>query len=775
MFQFGLTIFWSAFLLFQVQPIIGKKILPWFGGTPVVWTTCMLFFQVFLLGGYAYAHFLTTRFSRRNQAVVHSIVMAVSLVIAALKLWVFPADFLKPHGDESPLFRILGLLAFSIGAQYFVLASTAPLLQNWFSLRYPGRSPYRLYALSNFGSLLALLSYPIAIEPKWALATQTYTWMGGYAVFACLCALVAFYSGEEEPSSERAFAERSKQAAASALRAEAPRPHFIDRCLWILLPMCGSMLMISTTNQLSQDVAVFPFLWVIVLALYLVTFILCFDSDIWYWRPVWGLTLVCSFCFATYLVFKGVEGEMSFQLIGYLLAMFVGCMVCHGELARLRPDPKYLTSFYLSLSVGGALGGLFITLAATALFRSYWEYHISLFLCAMLFGVCMRRINLVTGSQKTPDWAWGIYMMIGGVWATFLIGHLYDESKKSVYQTRNFFGVITIREDNKDDETWHQYTLMNGRINHGMQFRNPAKRLLKTSYYSENSGIGIACRFHPNRVNSGNQMPMKIAVVGLGTGSSAAWAEAGDSIRFYEINPDVINIPEKYFSYRSDTRAEVKTILGDARIKMEQEAAAKDFQDFDVLVIDAFSGDSIPVHLLTKECMGIYLQHMHKHETKNEKGETVEVDDGIIAFHISNRFIDLAPVVRSLAKEYKMEAVYIDCNDDDSSKQESSSTWVLVTRNAAFLSYRDEFEKDFPKPPVMKVKMFQRPEYMTWTDDYSNLFGLLKWGSETEDFINEPGETSRAWWKSIKEGVSKYISKAPKTEGSEKEPKPIDP
>ncbi|NQT86236.1 hypothetical protein HQ560_05685, partial [bacterium] len=399
MLGFAVTIFISAFLLFQVQPLIGKYILPWFGGGPAVWTSCMLFFQMLLLGGYAYAHVIRTRLSQRTQVIVHVTLLAATL----LALPIAPSEGWKPQGDENPALYILLLLAVTVGLPYFVLSATGPLLQAWFSVRHPGRSPYRLYALSNVGSLLALLSYPFLVEPAMALRSQSTTWSIGFGLFVAFCIVSALSMLRVRPTD-------ADEAGAD----EDSAPPGWGVCLvWVALAACGSTMLLAVTNQMSWDVAVVPFLWVLPLTLYLLTFIICFEFERWYYRPVFWPLLGLGAGAIVHLMFEGVRMPILFQVAGYAGGMFFCCMVCHGELVRLKPSPRYLTSFYLMVSAGGALGGLFVSLVAPAVFPMYLELHIGLWMtCALALVVYLYSRGLLS------FWRWPVKEIArGGAWA----------------------------------------------------------------------------------------------------------------------------------------------------------------------------------------------------------------------------------------------------------------------------------------------------------------------------------------------------------------------
>ncbi|HEY5041455.1 MAG TPA: hypothetical protein VIK53_05575 [Verrucomicrobiae bacterium] len=387
---YALTIFTGAFLLFLVQPLIAKYILPWFGGAPSVWTTCMLFFQLLLLGGYAYAHFLARWFKPRTQAIIHLVLVAAALAL----LPIIPSDSWKPSDGSDPTLRILGLLLVSIGMPYFVLAATSPLLQHWFSRTHPGVSPFRLYALSNVGSVLALLSFPVYFETHFTRTQSARLWgwaLAAYAAGCIFCALKLWRAG-------KGAGKKSEIQKTETSTPDSP-PSFVNRILWLLLPACASTLLLATTNMVCQEVAVIPFLWILPLTLYLLSFIICFDSPRWYGRFPFGLALILAIGGISWMVFEGIAASLYLQLFVYSGGLFICCMVCHGELYRLRPDPRHLTGFYLMIAAGGALGGIFVAVIAPLIFNNYYELQWGLLICGALFLIILARA-WKTGDEK---------------------------------------------------------------------------------------------------------------------------------------------------------------------------------------------------------------------------------------------------------------------------------------------------------------------------------------------------------------------------------------
>jgi hypothetical protein len=698
MLAYGATMFLSAFLLFLIQPLIGKFILPWFGGAPAVWTACMLFFQALLLAGYTYAHVIASRWPLRRQARLHVTLLAVS---AAAVLWfsVAPSPAWKPGGDQSPVGHILGLLLVTIGAPFFLLSATAPLLQAWFSRTRPERFPYRLYALSNLGSLLAIVTYPFLIEPAVTLMRQAALWSWAYAAFAVACALVARrVMSAQEIAPVEDLPDGPERAAA--------KPDAGRRFLWLALTACSSIMLLATTSMMSQDLAVAPLLWILPLALYLLSFVICFQHERLYIRPLFFLGLVASVAWMTYVLPGGVSISLRSQIISYSLTLFMACMVCHGELVRLRPGPKHLTSFYLMVAVGGVLGGFLVSVLAPRVFSGYWEYHAGLLVTTLLVIWVLFKDgsdNPVRG-KSVSDWI--SFGMLGVLWialAVVLNRDIQQSRERNAEMSRNFFGVLRVQELFVDDPLQRQYSLVHGRIEHGFQFHDPVRRQLPVAYYGPESGMGRALRFHPSRTH---RMSMRIGVIGLGAGTTAVYGGPGDVMRFFEINPEVVRLSDKYFTYRKDTKARTDVTLGDARISLERLRARNESQQFDVIVIDAFSSDAIPVHLLTREAFETFRFHLKR--------------DGILAFHITSRYFDLRPVVRNLVEPGPAPQLEAHWFYDPGSVRDATdrTDWVLITSNQQFLAHPDVRSKITPWPDPV-------PKPIKWTDDYSNLVGVL--------------------------------------------------
>lgn len=677
---FSVAIFLSAFQLFQVQPLLSKYILPWFGGTPSVWTTCMLFFQTLLFAGYAYAHLLSRKLSLRTQVTVH----VTLLVIALLWLPISPGDNWKPNGDEQPVPRIIQLLTATVGLPFFLLSATGPLLQSWFSKSAPTVSVYRLYALSNVGSLLALLSYPFVFEPLLSSELQAGLWSWGFGAFVALCG-----SCGATMLWRNALIETPKQDASTNSAAE-PAPTTGARLLWFSLAMAASVMLLATTNQVCMDVASVPFLWVMPLTLYLITFILTFDSDKWYSRKWFSIASAVSIAAVCVAMFKGAGGSIIDQIVIYFAGLFFTTMVCHGELVRLKPSSAYLTEFYLILSAGGAAGGLFVGMLAPIIFPTYLEMNFALFGIWVLALIVFFRDRSCLLYAGRPRWAWGL-MTIGAI---LLGGTLRIQAGLSLDEAldvrRNFYGVLRLVEHHRGNPKQHQLRLMHGHIMHGLQFQSDEHRLEPTAYYGRESGVGLLLD-HPS------EQPRHVGVVGLGIGTVATFAQPDDRFRFYEINADVLRMAEEHFTFLSACRGEVTHIVADGRLALERE----DDQNFDVLIVDAFSGDAIPVHLLTREAFAIYHRHLKS--------------EGVLAIHISNLYFDLQPVVAAAADHFGWQVRTIQSAGDDAAGTQPA-IWMLLA---------EDFRQAKLNAVLEHGEAYDGPR-VEWTDTFSNLVEILR-------------------------------------------------
>jgi SAM-dependent methyltransferase len=672
----------GAFLLFQIQPLIAKIILPSFGGSSVVWSTCMLFFQVVLLLGYAYAHWLNEHLRAIRQAMVHSALLLVSIAV----LPIGPDAARSVNGVGHPSWQILRLLAVTIGLPYFVLSSTSPLLQAWYARR-RGKTPYRLYALSNLASMAALLSYPFLLEPNLTTRHQGAFWSIGYIAFAILCCATAWYSS-------RGVVTAAEEGVGEAAQPSEP-PRWPLLFLWIALAACGSILLLAVTTFLTQDVAAIPFLWVLPLSVYLLTFIICFDSPRAYVRVVFYPLLVVALGLLAYLL-KHPNGafKIGWTVLLAVSALFFCCMVCHGELVRLKPHPRYLTLFYTMLSVGGATGGIFVALVAPNVFRGYEEFPIGLALCAVLAaGV------LLASNRRWWAGLWGRVLSAGVVAAVavylVVLGIIVHDSLTGYrLARRNFYGQLRVEDAKGDDDEFIHRKLLHGVINHGEQILDAKYRREPISYFCRGTGIARAMLAGPAGV------PRRIGILGLGCGTLAAYGRTGDTIRIYEINPLVLEIARSEFTYLGDTPAHLETVLGDGRLSLEHEQS----QQFDVLVMDAFSGDSVPVHLITREAFQTYLRHLKP--------------GGILAVNVSNKHLDLRPVMERGAAAVGRIALFYSYNTYEEDTFCKDADWVLVAEPGI----RQTQPGLYSAGEVLKPN----PGFRAWTDDFSNMFRILK-------------------------------------------------
>ena len=701
MILYALTILVSAFLLFQVQPVIAKIILPWFGGSAAVWTTCLLFFQMVLLLGYLYSHAVIRYLKPRAQMLLH----ASLLVASVLALPIYPNVSWKPVGAAAePTLEILGLLAVTVGLPYFLLSTTGPLLQAWYTRRFHGAMPYRLYALSNAGSMFALISYPALFEPSFTTHQQSGMWSWSYGLFVALCAFTAFQSNQGARGQGTREETRGQTGLPADFRQTAPEIHGSlvsppsgkTYLMWLLLPAVASVLLLAITNHLSQNVAAIPFLWVLPLSIYLLSFILCFEGEGWYRRnPYLQLLAVAlgSMAFAV-SVDRNANVPIKVMLPLFAMGLFTCCMVCHGELARLKPDPKYLTHFYLMMSAGGALGGLLVGLLAPHFLNALYEMPVGLVACAALVSYVLRQDIELKWIRRWPG------IVVTGVLTLALAGYVGWQIRQMVSGSRvlvrNFYGGLKVRDSGDPGSLEATRTLTHGTINHGEEYLNIARRDLPTTYYGPNTGIGIAIR---EKQKAG---AVRIGIIGLGTGTTAAYGRLGDYVRYYEINPLVLELAKKEFFFLADCKAKLDVAMGDARLTLEQELKDGHPQNFDVLAVDAFSSDSIPVHLLTKEAMDLYFRHLRP--------------DGILAVHISNRYLNLQPVLEGEVHATQKIARVVDTEDDDT-QDVFGATWVLITSPATGFT-GETLTSSAPLDSKKTVRL--------WTDDYSNLFKILK-------------------------------------------------
>jgi hypothetical protein len=666
------VIFLGAFLLFVVEPMAAKQLLPALGGSSAVWITCLVFFKVVLLLGYLYAHWLGRMRTARSAVVVH----IALLTIAAASLILLGQPDISGSANH-PLTAIFATLAQSIGLPFLLLASTSPLLQLWLAREERSAVPWRLFALSNAGSLLALALYPSLIEPHLSLGLQRKEWASGFGVYVILCAMLAWRLRNAEP-----LVLTDSQPAQ-----EEPRSSLRAKPLWFLLPAGASMQLCAVTSHISQNIAAIPLLWVLPLAVYLLTFILAFETPRLYRRWIVVRLLVIMLASLGYMLFQTDVSLPIVLSLGFFLAeLFFACFFCHAEAYALRPaNTSEATLFYLLVAAGGAMGTIFIGIVCPLIFDANYDVALSFLATAVLALAVM----WPQGWPQRLLWSVGTALLLGLV----VMLHLAF-SRSTLAEVRNFYGALRVRQSLYPPQAHTVRTLLNGTIEHGTQWFAADFRRHPTTYYAPDSGVGLALRF----CCSGR--PRNIGAVGLGAGTLAAYGQSGDRIRFYEINPAVRPIAENLFTYLHDSRAQITFAQGDARVSLTGEPP----QNFDVLAIDAFSGDAIPVHLLTTQAMLVYRRHL--------------APGGILAFHVSNQYLDLTPEVAELAAASGMESRVVD-SPSNPARGEYRATWVLVTNNNAFLSQSE--------PALVAREIHRKPGLYAWTDDRSSLLPLLQW------------------------------------------------
>ncbi|HEY1938258.1 MAG TPA: fused MFS/spermidine synthase [Candidatus Angelobacter sp.] len=671
----------------------GKRLLPLLGGSASVWITCLVFFQTILLAGYLCAHGIATRLSPRMQAWIYGFLLIASLVQVARSL----------HPDlrsstAHPISSVLWLLTMLIGLPFLVMSATNPLLQAWYA-RGSAQSgdpvnapapPYRLFALSNFGSLLALIAYPTLIEPHSSLHAQTVAWSSAYLVFVVVCCGISLgarnFSAKQPPIPASPIAMNS-----SDLRSNLPpTPH--ERTLWLLMAACGALLLSAVTNHLSQNIAAIPLLWIIPLTIYLLTFVIAFNGGKLYFR--WAVVRLLPVALGSvgyFIADADADLPIKISIPLFCIMLFIACLFCHGELYRRRPSPRYATQYYLFIAAGGALGSMFVGVLAPVIFRGSYELAWGLVYTAALAAVLLWKEHI--GFRLFWPSATVALLVVVAL-------QVRSYSEDAIVQVRSFYGTLRVTEENSDEAGMFR-TLIHGNIQHGTEyFASEEFRTDPTTYYTHNSGIGLAldlcCKGKARRVGA----------VGLGAGTLATYGKPGDVFRFYEIDSHVEIIAKNVFTYLRESKARIEIAHGDARLSMEAEPP----ENYDVIAVDAFSGDAIPVHLITSEAIQLYLRHL-------EPG-------GIIAFHISNLYLDLAPVVKQQADHAGLKAVNISTPEHDNTGA-FAAQWVLVTSNEKFLS--------LPEITKASQEIAVHPNLRLWTDDYSSLLPILNFNGGADN------------------------------------------
>jgi SAM-dependent methyltransferase len=661
--------------LFLIEPVAGKRVLPLLGGSAAVWTACLVFFQLALLLGYFVAHWLTTRTSVRTQVATY-----VGLLVASLVQLMITSRITLQASTAHPIASVLFLLTALIGMPFVSLSMSGPLLQGWYARATSAAGvavqPYRLYVVSNIGSLLSLVAYPWLIEPRSSLRGQGTILTIGLVLLIAVCGTIAM--------------QFRRMHEVTALVADVPMDNGAvvtnaQRLIWISLAACGSLLLSAVTNYISQNIATLPLMWVIPLIAYLLSFVVAFGND--QWRPRWsevGLVALALWI-TSYRLYRGDLYVTIPRLVTiYCGALFLICLFCHGELYRRRPAPSRLTEFYFFLAAGGALGAIVVGALGPLLLRGNYE---------LVFGLTLTGALVLVTTWSSGWLARGFWAAATLVLAFMAHRFIKTGTQGSLMHLRNFYGTLRVADARDDSLDAVVRTLYNGVIEHGQEVFREDLADMPTTYYGRSSGVGLAINLCcPERSR-------RIGVIGLGTGTIASFGKPGDTIRFYDINPAVPEIARRYFTYVRHSKATVDVVVGDARVSLSSEPP----QGFDVLAIDAFAGDAIPVHLITTEALALYRRHL--------------APGGVVAFHVSNRHLNLAPVVKQLADHENMKAVLISAGDDEAHGV-SSSDWVLVTANET-LAADFELSKD-----VEKIKV--APGLRRWTDDYNSLLPILR-------------------------------------------------
>jgi hypothetical protein len=692
---FAATMLLAGFLLFQVQLVLGKFILPWFGGSASTWLVCMLFFQVALLVGYAYAYAITLPLPVRRQAQLQIAIVVLSLAL----LPIAPSDGWKPVDAGDPTWRILAMLAVSVGLPYIALATTTPLLSRWLAHVEPSLDPVRFFAASNIGSFLGLLSYPFLFERVLSSAQQAHWWSWAYVLYVVLLALCAVLTLARTGSAAATPARPSRDAGSA---------HSSDPvALWVAYATLGSALLLATTNAITQWSAVVPFLWVVPLSIYLLTFVIVFGYPRVYHPALFGALFLASAGTGLFLPVPESSLWLFLQLVLQSVTLFAGCMICHGEMVRLQPPADRLPKFYLAVAAGGALGGVAIVLLAPVLFRDFYEHPIVL---AAIAAIAVRHMLL---PASTTHWRWAIptAAALGGLYfLAGLAGSLREDvlGRSIMERTRNFYGVLKIVRRNADDPKEYSIDLFQAGIDQGGQYQAPERKMQNICGFNDTSGLGIALAYHQKRREGGPQAPLRIGVLGLGAGMVAALGRDGDFMRYYELNPAVAEIGGRHFTFLKDGKAKTDIRLGDARLVLERQLKAGDAQNFDVLVLNAFRGASPPMHLMTKEAFAIYSGHL--------------AENGMLAVNFELDTFEMAPLHRGMAKEFGYTVGWFETNDEEAGCQAPIS-WAIYTRDKAFFTSRIVRKAVSPWRDDGKSEL-------VWTDQDSNLMSIMNWNRD---------------------------------------------
>lgn len=674
----------AGFLLFLVQPMAGKLILPWFGGSASTWIVSMLFFQAALLAGYFYAYGLTLPLPVTTQAKIQIAVVMASL----LMLPVTPSDTWKPTGSEDPTWRIVAILGASVGLPYIVLATTTPLLSRWLARIAPDLAPARFFAVANAGAFAGLIAYPFVVEPNLTSREQTLIWSAGFALYAALfivCAALVLRGGREGASS----------APPAGPAGDAPAPEAF--LAWIAFSALGSVLLLATSNAITLYSAVVPFLWVLPLGLYLLSFVLAFGAPRLYRRRDWSLIFLALCGIELLLTYPDTAGELLTQLVVESGVLFAGCMICHGELARRQPAGARLPKFYLAVAAGGAIGGFLTAVLAPLLLKQYFEHQMALLATALVALAHLLRAR--RGSMKVAAGVTGAFFLVGVASA---VQNELDTRSILVERVRNFYGVLEVVKEHEKDPDKYSLALRQAGVDQGWQYQSDELRLTPPCGFDEESALGLALQFQARRREEGPDTPLRIGVVGLGAGMVAGLGHTGDVLRYYELNPAVVDLAHRYFSFLRDGKAKADVLIGDARLVMERQLERGESQQFDILVMNAFRGASPPMHLMTKEAFETYLAHL--------------APNGILAINFDLDTFEMAPLHRGMARAFSLDVRWFETPKGPDC--DAPISWALYTRDSAF----------FNLPGVAKAASPWRDRdgaEVVWTDRSSNLMSIL--------------------------------------------------
>jgi hypothetical protein len=688
--QYFISVFISAFLIFQIQPIISKIILPWFGGGASVWTTCMLFFQFFLLIGYLYAYILTKILIVRHQIVVHLVFLLCGLFLLPYNI----SDIQSTLSGGPPTWAVLKVLFMGLGFPYLILSANTPLLQHWFTRETNSANPYRLYAISNIGSFLALVSYPVLIEPFMTLDWQVKLWSSIYYLFVLLVACIFFI-----------VVKHNKNSHFIPEHINNPKVGSFRLILWFMLSALGVVLLVSTTNALTQNVPPVPFLWLAPLAIYLLTYVVTFSNLGIYVRYLWLPFFMLLAFVALLIYFIGGQFDIITQLLIYLLILLCGCMICHGELNSLKPKQGNTTLFYLILSGGGVFGSFLVSFVAKSVFDEFLEFPLAIFSVLILATASLLLNKQYLLAEAKPNLAdvvnnRHLSILAAGSAVVSLVWLLAFSNLNNQFQqydiakARNFYGILTVKDIAEGNV--NERRLIDGTTSHGSQSLPLSKSAVPLSYYRPGTGVQLVIE----QLSSDNKL--QVGIIGLGVGALAAYGQPGDDYTFYEINPLVSDFAHKYFSYLDSSKAEVEVKLGDARVSLQHELDLGQNNVFDLLIIDAFSGDLIPTHLMTHEAFLLYQQH--------------NKTQGVMALHISTRHLSLLPVIIQHSITLDMQVMLFETPGNGN---EHDAQWVVLTNNSRIIQSPNLIYRQ----SVISKEQYKK---VLWTDDYSSLLPILK-------------------------------------------------